>query len=376
MVHAAPELAMNGSHRWSRLTWLIGIAALVGSLVGANHVLHPKGSDASAHEPHGGAADKTGAVGGQGVVVYGTAGVEGYPELLPLVPQQAGEVTEIHVYEGQKVNKGDVLLRVNEEPYLRKVAQADLGVQVAELKLTLAKRGLDQYTEAVAAQEAVVKVAQAKLAGNQAQLRRIEKLIGLEQSNKDDLEAKRQEVVGYQAGLEGEEKKLKALQKGRPEIEIELASKNIEHSKQLLQEAKDELDRCRLVAKCDGTVLRLNVGVGSLLAPQARQAAVLLAPAGLRIIRAEVEQEFANRVAVGQPVTILDDASTGLTWTGKVERVGEAYLPKRGQGPEALALSPDARPMLECVIALTAGSSPPPKIGQRVRVNLGQPGGL
>jgi multidrug resistance efflux pump len=368
---------MNGSHHWSRLTWLVGIAALVGSLVGANHVLNPKGTDvASAREPRGSTADKTGAVGGPGVVVYGTAGVEGYPDLLPLAPQQPGEVTEVHVYEGQTVHKGDVLLRVNEEPFLRKVAQAELGVQVAELKLTLAKRALDQYAEAVAAQEAVVKVAQAKLAGNEAQLRRIEKLIGLEQSNKDDLEAKRQEVAGYQAGVEGEEKKLKALQKGRPETEVELAAKNVEHSKQLLQEAKDELERCRLVAKCDGMVLRLNVGVGSLLTPQARQEAILLAPAGPRVIRAEVEQEFANRVTVGQPVTVLDDASTGLTWAGKVERVGEAYLRKRGQGPEALALSSDARPMLECVITLTPGSqAPPPKIGQRVRVNLGVPAG-
>src|SRR5690349_8581131 len=100
---------MNRSHSWSRVTWLVGVAALVGSLVGANHVLHPKGSDtASAGEPHGTVADKTGAVGGPGVVVYGTAGVEGYPQLLPLVPQQPGEITEVLVYEGQTVHKGDV----------------------------------------------------------------------------------------------------------------------------------------------------------------------------------------------------------------------------------------------------------------------------
>src|SRR5437763_6824426 len=161
---------MNGSHHWSRLTWLVGIAALGGSLVGANHVLHPKGSDvASAREPRGStAADKTGAVGGQGVVVYGTAGVEGYPELLPLAPQQAGEVTEVLVYENQTVHKGDILLRVNEQPFLNKVAQAEIGVRIAEAVQAKAKRGLEQLTEAVAAQEAAVRGAQAEVAANEA----------------------------------------------------------------------------------------------------------------------------------------------------------------------------------------------------------------
>jgi len=368
---------MNGSHRWSRVTWLVGIAALVGSLVGANHVLHPKGADvASAREPHGTASDKTGAVGGPGVVVYGTAGVEGYPELLPLAPQQPGEITEVLVYEGQTVHKGDVLMRVNEQPFLNKVAQADIGVHIAEAVLAKAKRGVDQLTEAVAAQEAAVRGAKAELAANEALLKRQERLMKEAQmSNTEAIEAQRQQVTGLQEKVAGEEAKLRALQKGKPDAEIDEATQNVELRKKVLQEAKDELDRCRLVAKCDGTVLRLNVGVGSLISPQARQAAIVLAPAGPRVVRAEVEQEFANRVTVGQPVTVLDDASTGLTWTGKVERVGEAYLPKRGQGPEALALSSDARPMLECVITLAPGPQAPPKIGQRVRVNLGVSGG-
>jgi multidrug resistance efflux pump len=368
---------MNGSHHWSRVTWLVGIAALVGSLVGANHVLNPKSSDASAREPHGTVSDKTGAVGGPGVVVYGTAGVEGYPELLPLFAKQPGEVTEILVYETQKVHKGDVLLRVNDESFVRKVAQAELGVRVAELELAKAKRGLDQYPDILAAQEAAVRGSQDAVSAAQAKLDRGEKLLkAADFANKEDVESLRQTVAGFQEKVKAEEAKLKAMQKGPPEIEVDLATQNVEHSKQLVAEARAELDRCRVVADCDGVVLRLNVGVGSLVGPQTRQPVMLVAPAGPRVIRAEVEQEFANRVTVGQAVTVLDDASTGLTWSGKVERVGEAYLPKRGQGPEVLSLAPaDARPMLECVITLAPGAQAPPKIGQRVRVNLGVPGG-
>ena len=48
-----------------------------------------------------------------------------------------------------------------------------------------------------------------------------------------------------------------------------------------------------------------------------------------RVIRAEVEQEFAAQVAAGQKVRIQDDINAKLTFTGKVSRVSDWFLQRR-----------------------------------------------
>lgn len=76
--------------------------------------------------------------------------------------------------------------------------------------------------------------------------------------------------------------------------------------------------------------MRLSLQVGEVLAPQPKAPPLVLCPAGPRIVRAEVEQEWIGRVAVGQEVTFQDDAtSDGPTWTGKVIAVADWMAPRR-----------------------------------------------
>src|SRR5436305_14710995 len=109
---------MKRSTRWARLPWVLGLALLTASLLGAGHVLHPRPTDPPARGDRT-AGDRNGGYGERlGVVCHGTVDIESGYMSHPLMPVQAGEVTEVLVYEGQTVKKGDILLRVNDEAFV------------------------------------------------------------------------------------------------------------------------------------------------------------------------------------------------------------------------------------------------------------------
>ena len=95
---------------------------------------------------------------------------------------------------------------------------------------------------------------------------------------------------------------------------------------------------------------------------------VLFCPDGPRLVRAEVEQEYASQVQVGQSATVQDDSGAAGTWHGRVARLSDWYTRRRSTLDEPLQLN-DVR-TLECLIALDPGQ-PPLRIGQRIRVTIG-----
>ena len=115
-------------------------------------------------------------------------------------------------------------------------------------------------------------------------------------------------------------------------------------------------------------MLRVLVSEGDLIGAPVKAAAIQFCPQGPRIIRAEVDQAFAARIAVGQPASIEDDVRSGAAWHGRVVRVSDWYTQRRLVSDEALQAK-DVR-TLECIVAVDS-DQPPLRIGQRVRVRLG-----
>src|SRR5262249_17896981 len=95
---------------------------------------------------------------------------------------------------------------------------------------------------------------------------------------------------------------------------------------------------------------------------------VLFCPRSPRLVRAEVEQEFARRVGVGMTAVVQDDTSNAVSWRGQVTRLSDWYAHRRSMLLEPLQLN-DVR-TLECLIELDPGQALP-RIGQRVRVVIG-----
>src|SRR5205814_611796 len=104
--------------------------------------------------------------------------------------------------------------------------------------------------------------------------------------------------------LTADRAKFDALALRDPAQDVARAEADTTAKRALLKRARHALREHTLRAPSAGTVLRVLTSSGEALGMQPRQPALLFAPDRPRIVRAEVEQEFVSRVAVGQRAEI------------------------------------------------------------------------
>jgi multidrug resistance efflux pump len=175
--------------------------------------------------------------------------------------------------------------------------------------------------------------------------------------------------------VEQKKAELAALVAADPQVLVREAEAGVKQAEAAEHKAQTAIDLCTVRAKSAGTIERVTIGPGTTLGISTRDPALWLIPAGTRIVRAEIEAEFAHKVGKeieGKVVVVFDNTDPSLTYTGKVRTIGGTFLPKRSAGDSLL--NNETR-VLEAVIEITDPSptgKPPLRVGQRVRVGLGQ----
>ncbi|MSR30642.1 MAG: biotin/lipoyl-binding protein [Gemmataceae bacterium] len=286
----------------------------------------------------------------------------------PLYPLQPGRVVAIPVRENQEVESGDVLIRLDDTLQKAQLEEARADVQAGSAQLDQAKLLYSQHDLKLKGQKAAItakKEETAAVIAKRDQAERLEKnkLVSIE-----DVKAAQAFVRALEAAVEGETAKLKALESMDPQLSVNMAQNDLQARKARLQKAEFALKECAVSAPFKGSVLRINTTVGETLGPNPRLPAIMFSPAGKRIIRAEVEQEFASKISLNQLALIQDDCSSSpANWKGKVVRISEWFTHRRSILLEPLQFN-DVR-TLECIVELDPGQ-PPLRIGQRVRVQL------
>jgi HlyD family secretion protein len=354
-----------------RAFWIVGIGALVISAAGAGWTIYARsGGDVSAVAAGGKTLEATSA---ERVVaaLIGYADVKGGQRNLdPVVP---GRIVKVGVQEDQTVKAGDVLLSLDPVPAQVKVRQAEAAVEIAEIQLEQARKGIERQRLQEAQLQASIDLVKSKQKAAeemyaQKQYLLEKKIQGDPQGH--ELKAAKAGVEAIRSSVKIEEAKLAELRLNDPQDAVRLAEKNRTVRKAELEGAQKELAECELRAPEDGTVLRVLVGAGEVLGPQAKHHAIVFAPNRQRIIRAELDQEYANRVRPGQPARIEDDSRSGDEWKGVVEHVPSAYLQRRSNALDPFTMN-ETR-ILECTIVLEPSPNPP-RLGQRVRVKVLEP---
>ena len=124
------------------------------------------------------------------------------------------------------------------------------------------------------------------------------------------------------------------------------------------------LERTRIRAPRDGTVLNVSARVGETATPSPEQVLLLMGDVSALKVRAEVEERDAAKVRVGQSVVVKSDAHPGREFAGKVASLAPALGPgKLGQrGPRR----PNDVDVLEVVVDMEG--QPPLLPGMRVDV--------
>jgi multidrug resistance efflux pump len=343
---------------------LLGLLLLTVSVAGTGWVLHSRASGAAhpgqATAPADGAAIAS-------VACFGHVDVE--EGITSLYPSQPGRVEQVNVKENQEVKAGVVLLSLDKRLAELLVKQARADLEAAQVQRDQAQKLIEQQQIKEAQQQAVLDACKFRLQAAEWLLARKEELSIL-QSNEKELDAARAQREELKAVRRGEEKKLAELRLNDPHQQVQRAEAEWSAKQARLDQALLALSECDLKAPRDGTVLRLFASPGDMLGSQPTRPAVFFCPKGPRVIRAEVDQEFAGRVAVGQEAVIHDDSRASAAWRGRVVRLSDWYTHRRSILQEPLQLN-DVR-TLECLIEVEPGHAPL-RIGQRVRVMI-EPG--
>jgi len=353
--------------RLLRYTWVFGVALVVVSVTGTAWILHSPAADK---------ADKPGnEQDGHKVICYGLVDVEGGMRQLYPILVQPNRVKEVNVKENDAVAPGAVLLEMDDTLARTNLQRAEADLKDAEVLRDQAKKVQKQHDLGIQAQELAITAVQHKLDPAKKVLARakLSREKGLASAEEVDVAA------GMVKSLEDAEKaenlKLDGLKLQDPGEELTRAEQKVKEKQAVREQADYALKQCKLTAPVEGAIVRLNVSAGDLLGPQARQPAILFCPNTPRIVRAEIEQEFAGRDAihVGESASIQDnDAPSGArTWHGKVVRISDVYYSRRTIVQDLPFQLNDVRTR-ECVIELEPNPELPRlSINQRMRVTLG-----
>jgi multidrug resistance efflux pump len=344
--------------------WL-GVVLMLGSVAFVGLALH-----SHAQDPSAAAAGSAPPARERRAVAVAYVDVEG--GVTNLYPVKPGRVVEVLVREGQEVEANAPLFRMDDTLERAQLAEAKLDLQAAEQRLAQARNLVEQHNKRVAAQKAAIEVARHDVTSARLQHQKAQRYFkqGLGGSA-EDVKLASQLIEKARAGVQAEQAKLAALEALDPSAAVKLAELDVQSKREQRDKAQYALKMQTVTAPVKGVVLRSTVTVGEVLGPSPRQPALTFCPDVPRIVRAEVEQEFAGRVEVGQHAVIQDDATGTGDWRGRVVRKSDWFAPRRSIILEPLQFN-DVR-TLEAIILLEGNPRPRLRIGQRVRVNLEGP---
>ena len=240
--------------------------------------------------------------------------------LTQIAPEVAGDVLEVGVKDNSQVQKGQLLFRIDPEPY-------QLAMQSAEANLSVALQGADVSVADVAAARAQIEKQRADLHASLALNKIVTDLVDKnalartqEIRSTSDVGKTQADLARAEADLRKAEANLGAPGLRNPKVRQALAA---------LEQARLDLRNTRVVAPAAGTVTNLRLAAGQYVAPG--QPLLSFLESGPRWISADLRENQLGNVEPGQDVTVALDVRPGKLFHGKVHSVGWGI----SQGDEA-----------------------------------------
>jgi len=244
----------------------------------------------------------------------------------------SGRITEILFKEGDKISQGEVIARLDREPFEDSLAVAEAQVQTAEAnyeKLTTGNRPqeIEQAKATVNAREAALKALEAEFA-------RAEKLITnktISQQEFDTTLASRDEAIAQKRLAE---ETLKLMREGFRQEDIAAGKSQLAEARANLKRLQTSLADTELLCPNDGILLTRVEEPGAVVNPG--QTVVTLSLQDEVWIYVYIPEKMYGVVVTGMKAEIFTDSNPGHPYLGQVGYISpEAeFTPKTVQTTE------------------------------------------
>ena len=228
-----------------------------------------------------------------------------------MAPEVAGRVIEVNVVDNQKAKAGDVLFRIDPQPF-------EIALQQADAKLAGVGQAIGASTAAVSSAQERLVTAQAKRDNTREQVARIFQLVEKGVYAKARADQATAQIQSAEAGVREADAELERAKQelgpqgtDNPQFREALAA---------VEKAKLDLLRTTVSAPTDGVVTNLQLTLGQFVA--VGQAALTFIDARDVWINANFRENSLENIKPGAPVEVVLDVLPAESFAGKVQSVG------------------------------------------------------
>jgi HlyD family secretion protein len=257
------------------------------------------------------------------LVVLSATGYVMAAHKVQLASKVVGRVAWIGVEMGDKVKKGQVLVRLEDDEYRARVAQQQGQLDNAKARLRELEAG--NRTEEIAASQAQYEGAKAEFDNAVRNFQRVSGIRGtLKASEVDEAETL---VLSRKAQAEYAKQQFELMKKGTREEVVAAQKAKIAELTGSLGMAQVDLDNTIIRAPQDSTVLERNVEVGEFVTTSfvgengAKGYVVSIADLNDLLVELDISQNDFAKVLPEQPCWITTDAYPDRKYAGAVERI-------------------------------------------------------
>jgi HlyD family secretion protein len=241
----------------------------------------------------------------------------------------AGRIVELPIEEGQQVEQGALLARLDDADLKQRVRIDEAGVSVRESNLALTQAGTRQQ-EVKAAQQSMMD-AEADLDEKKLDNDRAQRLF-----SKDELSAQERDLAATalkrsMAIFEGAQQRYNEAVEGSRKEDITIAQANLNQASANLGLSQVNLSYTVLRAPSAGVVTAREAELGEVVSPGSP--VVTLADLDHIWLRAYIAETDLGRIGWGQEATITTDTYPGKQYHGRISFISSTaeFTPKSVQ---------------------------------------------
>jgi multidrug resistance efflux pump len=324
-----PQEAKSGKTGLAWLGWLLcflfaGTSGWLAYVVYSQRGVNPSVSDPDAVSPpsvsSSAPAASTTAESGE-IALEATGYVIPAHQIL-VSPQVSGRLLSVHIEEGMRVAKDQVLAEIEKTDYLADCDRDRASLELAKQRLLELERG--NRPEEIAQAEFELKEAEAQLPQMKAEWERNEQLRGTTSVTQLEYEKSLSAYEALRKRIERLSFALKLMRAGPREERIAAARAEVRQQEAEVSKSSWRLDNCTVRAPISGTILRKNAEEGNIVNPVAFNGSYSLCEmANLAQLEVElnIEERDISRVFKGQKCRVRAEAFKDRMYAGSVSRL-------------------------------------------------------